>query len=407
MSPEAFSASEVAGLAGVEVSYVAGLVESGILAPSEHGFSGSDIRRVGIVSTLESAGLPLTSIATGIRTRALSLAFVDTPTYERFASLSDETFQTVSARTGVPHDLLVIVRQSIGGADPAPEDRIRQDELEIVPLVEFMLSKAFRPEAIERWLQVYGESLRRVAETEEDYFQSEVMDPLLERGLSAGEALSASHEWSPQLGMLADAAFQAIYRAHQARSWTRGIIKFVEDELESAGLHTRVDRPPAVCFLDLTGYTRLTEERGDFAAAELAERLARLVQRTSGRHGGRPVKWLGDGVMFYFPDPSAAVIAAIEMVDGATGSGLPPAHVGMHAGPVLFQEGDYFGRTVNLASRIAMYARPGEVLVSQEVVEAAHPTEVTFTEIGPVELKGVAGTVRLHVARRSGDPGLP
>jgi hypothetical protein len=167
MSPEAFSASEVAGLAGVELSYVAGLVESGILSPSERGFSGSDIRRVGIVSTLESAGLPLTSIATGIRTGALSLAFVDTPTCERFASLADETFKTVSARTGVPHDLLITVRQSIGGADPAPEDRIRQDELQIVPLVEFMLSKGFRPEAIERWLQVYGESLRRVAETEE------------------------------------------------------------------------------------------------------------------------------------------------------------------------------------------------------------------------------------------------
>ena len=80
--------------------------------------------------------------------------------------------------------------------------------------------------------------------------------------------------------------------------------------------------------------------------------------------------------------------------------GLPPAHVGLHAGPVLFQEGDYFGRTVNIASRIAEYARPGEVLVTQEVVEEARDAGCRFTDIGPVELKGVEGPLRLHAAHR-------
>jgi adenylate cyclase len=67
---------------------------------------------------------------------------------------------------------------------------------------------------------------------------------------------------------------------------------------------------------------------------------------------------------------------------------------------VVFQEGDYFGRTVNIAVRIAEYARPGEVLVTQEVVDAADGTSVAFSQIGPVELKGVSGTLRLHTARR-------
>jgi adenylate cyclase len=98
-----------------------------------------------------------------------------------------------------------------------------------------------------------------------------------------------------------------------------------------------------VSFLDLTGYTRLTEERGDQAAAEVAARLARLVRRVAQNHGGAPVKWLGDGVMCYFPDPAADVLAALEMVEAAAGQGLPPAHVGTHAGPVVFQDGDYFG----------------------------------------------------------------
>ena len=113
------------------------------------------------------------------------------------------------------------------------------------------------------------------------------------------------------------------------------------------------------------------------------------------------MKWLGDGVMFYFREPGAAVLAVLEMVEVVGRQGLPPAHVGIHVGPVVFQDGDYFGRTVNLAARVGEYARPGEVLVSQEVVDAAEGWPVTFTEIGPVELKGVPGTLRLYTAHRN------
>jgi adenylate cyclase len=133
----------------------------------------------------------------------------------------------------------------------------------------------------------------------------------------------------------------------------------------------------------------------------VATRLATLVRRLAQEHGGTPVKWLGDGVMFHFREPASAVLAALEMVEVVGRHGLPPAHMGIHAGPVVFQDGDYFGRTVNLAARIGEYARPGEVLVSQAVVDAAEGGSVTFTEIGPVELKGVPGALRLHTARRN------
>jgi adenylate cyclase len=83
------------------------------------------------------------------------------------------------------------------------------------------------------------------------------------------------------------------------------------------------------------------------------------------------------------------------MAGEMAGAGLPPAHVGLHAGPVLSQQGDYFGQTVNLSARIADYARPGEVLVSQAVADASHEPGIAFRDIGPAELKGVAGSVRL------------
>ena len=92
--------------------------------------------------------------------------------------------------------------------------------------------------------------------------------------------------------------------------------------------------------------------------------------------------------MFFFREPGEGVLAALEMVAAARAAELPPAHVGLHAGPVLFQEGDYFGRTVNTAARIAEYARQGEVLVSEDVVNATVTAQVVFEEIGPVELEG-------------------
>jgi adenylate cyclase len=129
--------------------------------------------------------------------------------------------------------------------------------------------------------------------------------------------------------------------------------------MEDAGLFEKVEKPPAICFVDLTGFTRLTEERGDAIAARLATSLATLVEDISRRRGGRPIRWLGDGGMFHFKEPRPAVLAGLDMVDAAPAAGLPPMHIGIHAGSVIFQDGDVYGRTVNMASRIASYATAG------------------------------------------------
>jgi adenylate cyclase len=91
----------------------------------------------------------------------------------------------------------------------------------------------------------------------------------------------------------------------------------------------------------------------------LAGRLVEIVHEFAHRRGGRVVKLLGDGVMFHFPEPAQAVCCGLELVDRIPEVGLPRARVGLHAGPVVFQHGDYFGRTVNIAARITDHARPG------------------------------------------------
>ena len=251
---------------------------------------------------------------------------------------------------------------------------------------------------MERYLRVMGDSLRRIAETSGDTWRSEVMEPLFAAGYTANRSGQPRTRCRERGRRSTNRRSWRSTGPSSVHVWTANIIAGAESVLARAGLHDRLEHPPAMCFLDITGYTRLTQERGDAAAADLATKLARLVERTSVKHGGRPVKWLGDGVMFFFKDPGPGVVAALEMVAGVAEAGLPPAHVGLHAGPVVFQEGDYYGQTVNIASRIADYARPGEVLVSQEVVDAASGSDVAFREIGPVELKGVGGAMRLHAA---------
>jgi len=390
---------EAAERAGVEPSYIDRLVELRILAPADR-FSAANIRRVRLTRSLEDAGIPLESVGGAIQRGALSLDFLDAAAYERFAALVDETFQQASDRTGIPFELLTVIREAIGLAPPSPEDRLREDELAVLPFIQVQLAEGFRPAAIERLLRVQGDSTRRITEQEAAWWYSEVMEPAIAAGQGPEELGNA--ELADRISPLAEQAMIAMYHAHQARAWTANIIEGFEVMMENAGIHSRFERLPAICFLDISGYTRLTQERGDDAAADLAATVARLVRRTSVEHDGRPIKWLGDGVMFYFEEPGPGVRAALEMVHALEDAGLPPCHVGLHAGPVLYQEGDYFGQTVNLSARIAEFARAGEVLVSRAVADASRDDWVTFKDIGPVELKGVSGTVHLLRADLAG-----
>jgi class 3 adenylate cyclase len=393
---------EVARRAGVEPEYVDRLVELGILKPDPGDrFTTGDVRRARWVRGFEEAGVPLEGIAAVERNGTLSFSYLDASAFDRFAGLSGTTFRKLSEDTGIPLDVLGNAREALGFARPGPDDFVREDELPIYRAVALQRSVGLRPEVIEAWLRVCADALRRIAETETDWWKTDVEVPLLEGGMTQVEMLEAQAEIGSRMTPMLEDVVVGIYRMQQEHAWTKGAVGDIEEALEKAGLHSRLRRPPAMAFLDISGYTRLTEERGDEAAADLAGAVSGLVRRASQEHGGQPVKWLGDGVMLYFPNPGQAVLAALEMIDGVEGQDLPPARVGIEAGPVVFQEGDYFGRTVNVAARIGEYARPGEVLVTADVVEASDGLPVTFTDVGQVELKGVSAATRLFAAGRA------
>jgi adenylate cyclase len=398
---DGISEREVAERAGVEAGYVTRLVGVGVLMPDGDGtFTEGDVRRARLYQGLERTGLPLEAIREALDAGKLSFGWLDNPLYDLIAPLSSRSFQDVAVDTGIPLELLRVLREAFGFALPDPVDRMREDELRVVPLIQKLVSQGFPTSVLDRMVRVYGDALRRIAEVEADWWHRFVVVPHLASGMTEVEMHEATLAFGVELAPLLEQALLAMYHAHQEHTWMENLIGEIEDALDRTGLRSRLIKPPAICFLDITGYTRLTEERGDEAAAELAARLTPLVQRPAEQHDGKVVKWLGDGVMFHFREPTGGVVAALEMIDAISAAGLPPAHVGLHTGPVVFQGGDYFGRTVNLAARIGEHAAPGQVLVTQEIVDRVVPDGIAFEPVGAVELKGVSEPVLLHAVTR-------
>jgi adenylate cyclase len=392
------SASGLADLAGVTEVEVRRLVELGILVVRDGAdpFLDTDVQKVRLAVACEQAGLPMAGIAAAIQAGRLSFAFLEASPFRRWAVRSGRTYRQVSQEAEIPLDILGAVLESMGFAQAAPDEPMREDELAVVPLLQLGLSSGtFDLAWLTRLGRAHADGLRLLATAWTEAYQARFEGPALAAGADQRTAMELAAQLGGDFLPLGDPALLGIYRRQQELAWTEHLVERIESELEAAGVLGRPERVPAMSFLDLVGYTRLTEQRGDATAAALVETLSSLVNRSSREHGGVPVKWLGDGVMIHHREPAGAVLSALGLVAELPQAGLPPAHVGVAAGPVVAQGGDFFGRTVNLAARIAAHASAGQVLVSQSVADSAPPEGVRFVERGELPLKGFAHPVRL------------
>ncbi|HJR19421.1 MAG TPA: adenylate/guanylate cyclase domain-containing protein [Actinomycetota bacterium] len=389
---------------GVDAERLDRMIALGLISPreTEPSFGGGDIHRVRLFDGLDRGGLPLEAVADAVRHGDLSFAFLDLPYWERFGSLTDKTLREVADESGVGLDILGVIRESNGYARPDPHDAAREDELPQIELSKASIAAGVDPLALERQIRVWGESLRKIAEADANFYHTQFEIPLLKAGLTESQMMEVGAQSAVMMAPLLDAAILAMYHAQSEHTWMANIVEAVESTLERTGRHRAEVNPPAICFLDLTGYTRLTEEQGDQAAASLAASFTQQVYRSSRSYNGRPVKWLGDGVMIFFEQAGMAVSAALEMVERIPTAGLPPAHVGIDAGPVVYQDGDYFGRTVNVAARISGRATAGQVLVSDRVRSSIGEHDARFVDVGSFELKGIIEPLRLYRAERDG-----
>jgi adenylate cyclase len=318
------------------------------------------------------------------------------------APRTEARYDDIVAALGRDASMLPSVYAAFGLPEPEPDDHPRVDEVDaVVRFVELWSLVDPTGRAHVRVARMIGDATRRIAEGWLDVWDEVAQpDPTTQGAPTVGPKAHPQDptdpEQNPSIGM-AELARRLVSLVHerQVEATLNGrIISAVEWVLaESGRLPPRAPRPPAVAFVDLTGYTTLAEERGDDAAADAASGLYEVAEQTVRAHDGRIVKQLGDGVLIRFPDATRALRAITELMPAVAAAGLPAVHCGVAAGPVIVRDGDVFGRTVNLAARLSAAAQPGEILVEEGVVVALPGGTARFERLDRIALDGFAEPV--------------
>ena len=400
MTVQRFTEAEVAERVGTTPDRIRRFAELGILEPEDGTFPRRDVLRARFVLGLEDTGIDADAVAEAIASGDLTLGYVEFG--GRKPPRSELTFDQLSDEVRIPLHLLERLYVAFGLPRPAPDEHVREEDLHLLKVVPVLFGAGISEGEILRLARVWGDSARRVAQFQNHYLHTSIEEPFRRRGLRDNEAFEAAlREVSVRAGRSGEELLGWLFRRHSEVFETEHLFEHVETALEDAGVHRRAPRQAEACaFADLSGYTRLTEEAGDEVAAQVSVKLAELVNGIASDFRGSVVKMLGDGVLFHFKDPNDAVMGSLEILDRVIPAGLPPAHVGVNAGPMIYEEGDYFGRTVNIAARIASQASAHQVFLGEDVLHHVEPRGFRVVEAGPFELKGIANPLTLYEAIR-------
>jgi adenylate cyclase len=403
LNDDRFTEAEVAERTGTTPEHIRRLSELGILERDDRStYPRTAVLRARVVLDLDRMGIDEGAVATALASGDLTLGYVEIG--GRRPPRSELTFREYGEQIGMPYGSLERLYIAFGLPRPAARERVREEDAQFLKAVPILVSAGVDEGDILRLARVWGDSARKVAQFMSHYQHHSIEEPFRRRGLSDNEALEAAiREVGVRSGRSGEDLLGWLYRRHSEKFEQEHMFEHLETALENAGVHRKAERrPQASVFADLTGYTRLTEEAGDEVAARVSMTLADLVSGVASRHDGLVVKMLGDGVHFHFDDPHDAVIASLDVVDAVHPAGLPPAHIGVNAGPVIYDEGDYFGRTVNIAARIAAQAGAGQVYVGADIVPLVEPRGFRLIEVGAFELKGIKDPVTVLQAVREG-----
>jgi adenylate cyclase len=305
----------------------------------------------------------------------------------------DLTWPEVCERAGVDHDVADVLWRALGFPDVPPDEQAYTNEdvraLAIAAEGLGALEEDRRDAAVEaivREARMVSAHLTRVAEIEVDAMAEMRSLGLRERVLD--QALQEGLEHS-------DVAWLLLY----------GLRRRLDEALRRR-LTLEIGGQPtlAIAFVDLVAFTRVSLSLPDDEFARLLSRFESLASDIVTEAGGRVVKLIGDEVMFVCPGADDAARAALDLVAACEANGLPAARGGLALGPLLARGGDYFGRSVNLASRLVDSAPAGTVL-ADELLAGAIPKDstVTIEPRGRRSLRGV-GSVEVWRLDSPGDP---
>jgi class 3 adenylate cyclase len=402
-----YTAAEIAAEAGCDIERVRWLEAQGLLASDERGrFTYGSVLAVKMVSALMESGVPAGTIEFAAAEGLLSFQRLDEYSPYEPGPRSERTFERFLAEAGPRAELLPAVYEVLGLPTPDPSTPIHVDEESMFERYLEAWRQAPDEDSVLRAARLMAEGTRMVLLGWTELLDEQLARPARER-LLRGElerfpddvrrTFTRATSLAPQMFTW----LAARYLEHRS---VDGIVDGFERFLASRGLVRTPDPlgPPAIVFVDLSGFTRLTRERGDETAVLAAMSLQRRADEAARRHGGRLVKLLGDGAMLRLSDATAGVRAAVSLVEAMSGEGALSSHAGVHAGPVIERDLDVFGQTVNLASRIADVADAGDVLTSQAVAESVSTADgpIAFERVGDAQLQGIPDPVTLYRVTR-------
>jgi adenylate cyclase len=356
-------------------SRVAVWIDNGLYDPAATGAA----ERLEVLSWIEAHGATIPQMVAACEARQL-LALVGDLRLRPGVHLS---LTETAARTGLDIELVRRLRRAGGLPDVADDEKVYSDaDAEMFALFA-LASGFFSTDELVHYVRVVGGSLRRIAEAASEMFMRDVEAGLSEKGTELDRAkanLAAVELVQSAVGM-----FEPMFRAHLETGTA-------SSRRARSGTFDYSTTPLTVGFVDLNGFTARS---GAMSASELLELVvefeAAAVDLVT-EHGGRLIKLIGDEVMFSTVDSDAACRIGSKLIERA-GSWGSNARGGVAQGLVITSGGDIYGETVNLASRIADLAVPGELLVNSAVTSSA--SGMVFEPAGRRQLKGFADPVQL------------
>ncbi len=397
------SGEELALRLGVPPDRVERLADGATIERGADGrFDLGDVHRLRLLLAFEAAGVPLEALVEASRGGTISLRYYD-QLHPTPGPLSGHSYAAFRASAGPMGIHLPALFAALGVAEPEASSPLTAEDEALLADMLGAIEETGYPDLALRAIRMLGDGARRAADGALATYGEAVgrigddvaglpVDDVYERVLKPwgrfARRSSAYAEW--------------LAERHLSRAIDEYSVTETERILEEAGyVAPRLEAPPAVAFIDLTGFTRLTEERGDEVAAAIAMRLGELSVDTVRRGGGRVVKLLGDGVLVRFDDASAAADSTLDLLAALAPAGLPSGHAGLASGPLIARDGDVFGRTVNLAARIADATPDGHLYVPETVAAILPPERFELRPVAGADLQGI-GPVGLLDVRRAG-----
>jgi adenylate cyclase len=384
--------AEAARQAGVSTGTLRRWGKAGVIPDYRGRWTRAAAAHARIVARLREQGHSLEDIKKAGEDGRLAFGYVDElfPPSEGTYELSE-----VAAETALEEALIERLWRAMGF--PAwMLDHLREEDVEALHYMAAVLEAGFPLVAFLQVLNVYGQSLRQLADAEARLFRLYVHEPLIRDNVpsvdQAEELGNLIEELLPQTTPLMVYLHRNFLRHFVEQDVIANMESQLGEQRDALG-QLRV----AIVFADLVGFVRFTEEAGEQEAVDLIETFVTSIEESLPR-SARGVKNIGDGVMIVGNDPVALTDWAIGFQEGFEPRSRP--RVAVHYGHTLYRDGDYFGRNVNLAARVVARAHAGEVLVTEPVVGAVDSrTDLVFEPIGDVQLKGISEPTALYLAR--------